>query len=136
MSDDVRTPTNVNDARAALSMKRSGLAPRIVQWRHFDTRETNPAFPINVAAGNNLTIHVHSGLPSLILETGTVTVIFESRWGNGLTIQPGASARVVVPSLDTKVTLRNEGDLSLEVPSGKNRILILRDGAVQVTTTD
>lgn len=135
MSDDVRIPTNVNDARAALSMKRPGLPPRIVRWRHFDTRETNPAFPINVTPGNELTIHVESGSPKLILETGAATVVFISSWGTGLTIQPGSSARVIVPNRDTKVTIYNDGDLTLEAPDGKNRILILREGTVQFKAT-
>lgn len=132
---DVRSPTNLTDARAALSMKKPGLEPRTVRWRHFNTRETGPDFPINVAAGNELTIHVESGIPSLNLETGTATVVFNSSWGNSLTIQPDASARVVVPDLNTKVTIHNDGDLTLDVPSGKNRVLVLRDGTVRINTT-
>lgn len=126
---DIRVPGNLADARAALSMKRAGLPPRIVRWEHVDTREARPKYLINVADGNELTVLVDSGIPSLVVESGHVKIEFRSSWGNSLEISSGASAHVIVPWADTKVTIDNAGELRLQAPP-TNRVGVFGPGTV------
>lgn len=119
-----RMPRNSSEARAALSIKRGTGEHRSVAWYSFKTRNgTSNHYPINVKPGNELTVYVYSGLPFLEVESGHVTVVFHSRWGNSLTIHPGASAHVIVPSADTKVTISgDETGLTMELPEGEHRV--------------
>jgi len=120
-----RQPHNHNQAVAALNIRRSIGVDRRVDWHYFETRppRVSQRYDINVKDGNNLHLTVWSGIPFLHVRSGHVTVDFRSRWGNSITIHEGASAHVVVPSADTKVTIHNEGGtLTMDVPEGKNRV--------------
>lgn len=115
-----RMPRTIDEARRALSIKRGTGEKRVVSWHWFKTRARQDRYPINVKPGNELTINVYSGLPPLVVESGHVTVVFRSIWGNSLTIQPGASAHVVVPSVDTKVTISGDvKGLTMDLPEGE-----------------
>lgn len=120
--DDFRIPRNRTEALAALSIRRGTDQHRRVSWHHFRTRSHDHHYDINVKEGNSLHIDVYSGLPFLEVRSGHVTVGFHSSWGNSITIHEGASAHVIVPDFDTKVTITNEGGtFSFEAPE-KNRV--------------
>jgi hypothetical protein len=124
MTDDYRRPSTQSEAKAALNIRRGTGQNRSVDWHHFKSRaRILGGYDINVKPGNTLHITVWSGIPFLHVRSGHVTVDFRSRWGNSITIHEGASAHVVVPSPDTKVTITNEGgEYTMDIPEGKNRV--------------
>lgn len=138
VSNDFRIPRNKAEALSALSMRRTG-PDRRVAWYSFDIRERkrgltfaeqaalhheNTHWDINVKPGNNLYVTVYSGIPFLQVRSGHVTIEFRSPWGNSVTVHDGASAHVIVPDADTKVTITVEagGSYTMDIPEGKNRV--------------
>jgi hypothetical protein len=142
MSDDYPQPRNRKEALAAFNNWRGTGIDRMVDWHYFKTRTRDLAslrrlteepteaqlaaafgrYDINVKPGNTLKITVYSGIPFLHVRSGHVEVKFLSSWGNSITIHEGASAHVVVPYSDTKVTITNEGgEWTMDVPA-KNRV--------------
>lgn len=126
--NDERRPRTHSEGLAALSAKRKGIR-RHVSWDHIKTREVSAKYPINITDGNLLVIEVWSGIPCLVVESGHVEIKFFSSWGNSLDIKPGASARVIVPYGDTKVTIDNAGSLKVEAPE-QNRVRVHGPGTV------
>lgn len=133
MAEDFVMPRNLTAARSCLKVPK-GVERKVV-WHHFDTRAARPSFPIRVHPEGKLDIEVRSGIPALVVESGHVVVRLSSRWGNSLTIRPGASAHVVVGSGDTKVTIHNEGTLTLDQPEGEKHRILVFDSRGEATIT-
>lgn len=118
-----RRPRNHTEAVAALQIRRGTGEDRRVVWNYFRTRASNGHYDIHVKPGNTLHVTVWSGLPFLEVRSGHVTVEFRSSWGNSIIIHEGASAHVVVPWADTKVTIANQGgEYTMDIPGGTNRV--------------
>jgi hypothetical protein len=86
MNETFRMPRTHDEAQRALSMRRVTGEQRTVAWHHFTTRRMaehrrdrlgRDHYLINVKPGNELTVHVYSGLPFLEVESGHVTVVFQ-----------------------------------------------------------
>jgi hypothetical protein len=121
--DDYRQPRNKTEATAALNIRRGSGVDRCVDWHHFKSRDIFDHHDVNVKPGNTLHITVYSGIPRLHVRSGHVEIKFRSSWGNSVTIHEGASAHIVVPHPDTKVTINNEGgEYTMDIPEGKNRV--------------
>lgn len=125
--ENYRQPRNHTEAVPALNIRQGQGQDRMIDWHYFNSRRNSGHYDINVKPGNTMHLTVWSGLPFLHVRSGHVTVVFRSTWGNSLTIHEGASAHIVVPNADTKVTVADEGgDYTLDVPEGKNRVHVYR----------
>lgn len=122
--DTYRQPHSRAEAISALSVRRFNGENRWVDWSSFPCRSNARDYDIRVKPANTLHLAVWSGIPDLHVRSGHVTVVFRSCWGNVITVHAGASAHVVVPFADTKVTIRVEhgGTYTMDIPEGENRV--------------
>lgn len=134
-SIESRHPRTRQEGLSALSLRRGTGVQREVSWHHIKYRNRSGSlldhYPVNVSDDNTLLIRVWSGIPKLIVESGHATIEFWSSWGNSLTVRPGASAHVITDE-HTKVTVENEGTLTVDAPA-KNRVAVFNRGDGQVS---
>lgn len=128
---DYRRPHNPTELRRALSIKRAGIHRDVYinSKAPYSNRENDKypraQFEIHVHSQSTLTVTVWGGLPFLKLRSGHVEIQFRSSWGNSLEMDPGTTAKVIVPNSDTKVTISgDDSGLELVLPeSGHHRVL-------------
>lgn len=104
-----RDPAGVTETRAALRNTRgdAGGAIRTVRLTWLSVPAASDAGDFEVVGprdGRPLIVHLHAGLPRLVVKSGNVIVVADSGAGHSVNVEDGASATIVAGAGRRKIS--------------------------------